>query len=161
VDYFRLKRLGFSNEKVDNNFNGDHLVMAEGCIDAFVAEMKYNATIVTASFELTGLSMNDLDYFIRNNKALMTLVLFSRERVSLEHSTILSEAIGSAQLEKVDILRCCFDNDRSLEQMLEGCASVDRKLVVTCKYNSQCKAGSCFATRSSKCTKSPRDKIAQ
>jgi hypothetical protein len=66
-----------------------------------VAEMKYNTTIATATIELLPeLSMNDLGEFIQNNKALKTLNLKSRERVSsvipypvsLEQSTVLSRA---------------------------------------------------------------------
>jgi hypothetical protein len=84
--------------------NSDLLVVAARCMNAFFAEAKYNESIVTATIELTGLSMDDVSYFIRNNEALKTLVLKSRKHISLEESTA-SRAIwiGSVQLESVNI----------------------------------------------------------
>jgi hypothetical protein len=84
--------------------------------------------------------MNDLNYFILNNKAMKSLILFSsreQESLALEHSIVLSRAIGSAQLKQVDIQLCHFENDGSFERMLAGCSRAD-KLYVKCKHNWQC-----------------------
>jgi hypothetical protein len=66
--------------------NSDLLTVAARCINAFFAEAKYNESIVIvdATIELTGLSMDDVSYFIRNNEALKILVLKSRKHISLE-----------------------------------------------------------------------------
>jgi hypothetical protein len=65
--------------------------------------------------------MNDLSEFVQNNKALKFLSLNSvQQPVSLEQSTALSRTIASAQLESISIWECCFENNASFEQMLEG-----------------------------------------
>lgn len=81
--------------------------------------------------------MNDLSEFIRNNKALEKLELKSEVPLTLEQSATLSQAISSAsQLVRFNTRHCHFENDGSLEQMLEGCKGV-KCLWVTCNCNSQ------------------------
>jgi hypothetical protein len=124
----------------ENNMNGGDLLAAVArCINAFAAEVKYNTTIESASFELPGLSMNDLSEFLENNKALKNLYLSSHEPVSLEKSAVLSRAIRIAQLKEVNISGCQFANDGLFEQILEGCSRGDL-LTLTCSYNWQCTA---------------------
>lgn len=119
--------------------NGDPLAVTERCINSFVAGVKHNKSIVVAKIELTGLSINDLSYFILNNKALKTLVLASRERVTLMQSAILSEAISSAQLEEVNIRHCRFRNDEAFERILGACSSSSVKILdVPGKHDWQC-----------------------
>jgi hypothetical protein len=113
---------------------------AAPCIRAFMDEVKYSATIVCEYLNLAGLSMNDLRYFIQNNKSLKHLWLGSKEPVSLEQSTALSRAIRSVQLRCISIMRCRFEN---LERMLEGCARVD-ELQVRCEHNPECTAVAAF-----------------
>jgi hypothetical protein len=125
---------------VADAIDGDLLVAAALCIDAFFAEVKRNKSIATATIELTGLLINDVTEFIEKNEALKELVLESRERVSLQESTILSWVIQSAKLEAFNIQFCSFEDDESFERMLEGCSSVNRRLDVTCEDNSECTA---------------------
>jgi hypothetical protein len=112
---FALGRRMLVEDAADTN--GDPLTATERCTNAFVSEVKHNNSIVVAKIELTGLSINDLGYFITNNKALKTLLLASREQVSSVQSAILSEAISSAQLEEVNIRHCRFRNDEAFERI--------------------------------------------
>jgi hypothetical protein len=109
------------------------------CFGTFFSEVKHNKSIVEAVIELDGVSMDDLSEFIQYNQDLKRLMLNSSEPVSLEQSTVLSRAIRSVQLEKMNIENCIFEDDGSLERVLEGCTRVN-VLKMTCKYNSQCTA---------------------
>jgi hypothetical protein len=130
----------------EGGINGEHLAeelleleAAARCIDAFFEEAKHSKSVEFAFFNLTGLSMNDLVYFILNNKGLKTLGLESEEMVYIEQITALSRAIGGVQLETLNMEECLFENDGALELILEGCTTLDR-LMMTCKYNMQCSA---------------------
>jgi hypothetical protein len=119
--------------------DGELGAAAARCIDAFLAEAKHNESITLAAFNLWSLSMDDVSGFILNNKALQGLALDSWEPVPLVQSTALSRAICSAQLARLYIDGCVFENNGSFERMLEGCSRL-RALVVSCRYNWQCTA---------------------
>jgi hypothetical protein len=127
-----LDTLSFWQEFSEFELNGELFARAAQCIDTIFAEVKQNTTIETAYLNLTGVSMNDLIYFIQNNTALTDLWLSSEEPVSLEQSTALSRAIGSVHLEVINIKFCCFENNGSFGQMLGGCLRVD-SLEVWCR----------------------------
>jgi hypothetical protein len=69
---------------------------------------------------------------------LSELILNNNALKSLEQSTVLSRAIGNAQLESFDIQYCSFENGLSFWQMLEGCSNNVKKLLVRRKHNKQC-----------------------
>jgi hypothetical protein len=95
--------------------DGEVLAAAAQCIGSFFDKVKHHKSVVTAhmDLDLTGLSINDLSEFVRNNLALETLSLGSMEPVSRDHSTALSRAISiaSVKLKSVNIRLCHFEND--------------------------------------------------
>jgi hypothetical protein len=131
-------------ERADE-IDDDLVTAAERCVNAFMAEVKHNKTIIRAYFELTGLWIDDLSDFIQYNDALEQLMLESEELVTLEQSNALSQAISirSVQLKEV-IFGCCFENDGSLDRMMEGCSRVDDISFMCCSYISECTAVAAF-----------------
>jgi hypothetical protein len=115
------------------------------CIIAAFAEAKHNKSIVKADLNLSsGLSIDDLTYFIRNNEALKSLTLqYLGESMTLENSTAISRAIGSVHLKKLDIMFCGFESDDSFDQLLGGCSSVE-ELCVICGGTSDCNSLTSF-----------------
>lgn len=95
--------------------DGEVLAAAAQCIGSFFNKVKHHKSVVTAhmDLDLSGLSINDLSEFVRNNLALETLSLGSMEPVSRDHSTALSRAISisSVKLKSVNIRLCHFEND--------------------------------------------------
>lgn len=120
------------------------LAAAARCICVSFAEMKHSKSVVDAHFGLTmGMSIDDLNEFISNNESLKSIwlenaelskvtrnsdglvtLLMGLEPLSLEHNTVLSIAMASAQLETIYIQFCRFENDGSFGRMLEGCKRV-------------------------------------
>lgn len=138
------------------------------CINVFFAEARHNKSIESAHFNLKadeGVSMDDLIQLIQDNQTLKYLMLkysYGYEhnqqiQMPIEECTALSRAIQSAQLESFDVRWCKFGSNRSFQQIMEGCSRA-KKLLVTCKNNSQCSAVS-FAAGSRKCAKMSRSNL--
>lgn len=96
-----LNSLDYHYEFSDGGEYDELLVAVPRCIGAFFNEVKHNKSIVYADLHLRWAWVNDLSEFIVTNKALKRLHLSSHEPVSLEQSTALSRAIGSARLLQV------------------------------------------------------------
>jgi hypothetical protein len=106
-------------------------------IEAFFDELKNNKSIRDIFFwPINLVQMFDLSYFLQNNANIKDLRFGSRFEVTPEQCNILSNALPSAQLRKLDLYHCRFGNDGLFEQIVSACLGVET-LEVSCSTNSQ------------------------
>jgi hypothetical protein len=132
--------------RTDHQTKKKFVRVAGQCLTVAFAEAKHNESIGYARLNLTlGLSINDLSYFIRNNGRLSDLKLeHGGKGMTLENSTVLSGAISSVPLRKLDIKNCRFEpQHESFQQLLGGCSNLE-KLSATCAFTSDCNSLTAF-----------------
>lgn len=114
------------------------------CIGAFLEELKYNTSIEDMAFELFRIdeAPSFLTHFLLNNRNLTELTFLCPNHLTYDspdnpvtvtpaQALAISSIANNLHLQKLDVSRCSFENNGSLEQIAKACTNVEQ-LFWTC-----------------------------
>jgi hypothetical protein len=112
---------------------------ADECFESFYDELKENKLIKSLRSDTIEqiISMFDLGYILQNNTNMKDLELISDEDrlVTMEQGHMIGAALRGAQLRRLDICCCAFENNAAFGLIVSACLGVE-DLSVICETNS-------------------------